>query len=39
MPQNSLFYLKIMKLFLLNSRENNKLRKIGFAILPFFYNF
>jgi hypothetical protein len=28
-----------MKLFLLNSRENNKPRKIGFTILVFFYNF
>jgi hypothetical protein len=27
-----------MKLFLLNSRENNKPRKIGFTILGFFYN-
>ena len=28
-----------MKLFLLNSRENKKPRKIGFTILGFFYNF
>jgi hypothetical protein len=28
-----------MKLFLLNSMENNKSRKIGFTILGFFYNF
>jgi hypothetical protein len=28
-----------MKLFLLNSRENNKSRKIGFTILGFFYHF
>jgi hypothetical protein len=28
-----------MKLFLLNSRENNKPRKIGFTILGFFYIF
>jgi hypothetical protein len=28
-----------MKLFLLNSRENKKSRKIGFTILGFFYNF
>jgi hypothetical protein len=34
-----LFKLKIMKLFLLNSRENNKPRKIGFTILRIFCNF
>jgi hypothetical protein len=28
-----------MKLILLNSRENNKPRKIGFTILGFFCNF
>jgi hypothetical protein len=28
-----------MKLFLLNSRENKKPRKIGFTILGFFYHF
>jgi len=28
-----------MKLFLLNSRENKKPRKISFTILPFFYSF
>jgi hypothetical protein len=28
-----------MRLFLLNSRENNKSRKIGFTILGFFYHF
>jgi hypothetical protein len=28
-----------MKLFLLNSRENKKSRKISFTILPFFYDF
>jgi hypothetical protein len=28
-----------MKLFLLNSMENNKFRKIGFTSLGFFYNF
>jgi hypothetical protein len=28
-----------MKLFLLNSRENKKPRKIGFTILGFFYIF
>jgi hypothetical protein len=27
-----------MKLFLLNSMENKKSRKIGFTILGFFYN-
>jgi hypothetical protein len=39
MPQNSLFNLKIMKLFLLNTIENKKPRKIGLTILGFFYNF
>jgi hypothetical protein len=39
MPSNSLFPLKITKLFLLNFRENNKPRKIGFTILGFFYIF
>ena len=34
-----MFKLKIMKLFLLNSMENKKSRKISFTILPFFYNF
>jgi hypothetical protein len=38
MPQNSLFNLKIMKLFLLNTMENKKSRKIGLTILGFFYN-
>jgi hypothetical protein len=28
-----------MKLFLLNTIENKKSRKIGFTILGFFYNF
>jgi hypothetical protein len=28
-----------MKLFLLNSRENKKARKISFTILPFLYIF
>jgi hypothetical protein len=28
-----------MKLFLLNTRENNKPRKISFTILAFFYIF
>jgi hypothetical protein len=28
-----------MKLFLLNTMENKKSRKIGFTILRFFYNF
>jgi hypothetical protein len=35
MPQNSLFYLKIMRLFLLNSMENKKPRKIGLIFLGF----
>jgi hypothetical protein len=39
MPQNSLFNLKIMKLFLLNTMENEKLRKFGLTIFGFFYNF
>jgi hypothetical protein len=39
MPQNSLFPLKIIKLFSLNPRENKKPRKIGFTILGFFCNF
>jgi hypothetical protein len=39
MPENFLFPLKIIKLFLLNPRENKKPRKIGFTILGFFYNF
>jgi hypothetical protein len=39
MPYNSLFNLKIMKLFLLNTMENKKSRKIGLTILGFFYDF
>jgi hypothetical protein len=39
MPKNFLFSLKIIKIFLLNSRENKKSRKIGFTILRFFYHF
>jgi hypothetical protein len=39
MPQNSLFNLKIMKLFLLNTMENKKSRKIGLTILGFFKKF
>jgi hypothetical protein len=39
MPQNSLFNLKIKKLFLLNSTENKKSRKISLTFLGFFYNF
>jgi hypothetical protein len=39
MPQNFLFYLKIMRLFLLNSMENKKPRKIGLIFLGFFCNF
>jgi hypothetical protein len=39
MLQNSLFDLKIMKLFLLNSMENKEPRKIDLTFLPFFYTF
>jgi hypothetical protein len=39
MLQNSLFALKIMKLFLINTMENKESRKIGLTFLPFFYNF
>jgi hypothetical protein len=42
MLQNSLFDLKIMELFLLNTMENSKSRKIGLTFLPFsaiFYKF
>jgi hypothetical protein len=39
MPYNSLFNLKIMKLFLLKTMENKKSRKIGLTILGFFYDF
>jgi hypothetical protein len=39
MLQNSLFDLKIIKLFLLNTMENKESRKIGLTFLPFFYNF
>jgi hypothetical protein len=35
MLQNSLFDLKILKLFLLNNMENKESRKIGLAFLPF----
>jgi hypothetical protein len=35
MLQNSLFDLKILKLFLLNTMENKESRKIGLAFLPF----
>jgi hypothetical protein len=38
MTQNSLFVLKIIKLFLLNTRENKESRKIGLTFLGFFYN-
>jgi hypothetical protein len=38
MLQNSLFDLKIMNLFLLNTIENKESRKIGLPFLPFFYN-
>jgi hypothetical protein len=39
MLQNSLFDLKIMKLFLINTMENQESRKIGWTFLEFFYNF
>jgi hypothetical protein len=39
MIQNSPFKVKIIKLFLLNTMENKKSRKIGLTFLPFFYNF
>jgi hypothetical protein len=39
MLQNSLFDLKIMKLFLINTMENKESRKIGWTFLGFFYNF
>jgi hypothetical protein len=35
MLQNSLFDLKIMKLFLLNFMENEESSKIGLTFLPF----
>jgi hypothetical protein len=36
MSHNSLLELKIMKLFLLNTIENQELRKIGLVFLAFF---
>jgi hypothetical protein len=39
MLQNSLFDLKIIKLFLLNTMENKEPRKIGLTFLPFLYIF
>ena len=39
MLQNSLFNLKIMKLFLLNTMKNKESRKISLTFLGFFYNF
>jgi hypothetical protein len=39
MLQNSLFVLKIIKLFLLNTMENKESRKIGLTFLGFFYHF
>jgi hypothetical protein len=39
MLQNSLFDLKIMKLFLINTMENLESSKIGWTFLGFFYNF
>jgi hypothetical protein len=39
MLQNSLFRLKIKKLFLLNTTGNEGPNKIGLIFLGFFYNF
>jgi hypothetical protein len=39
MTQNSLFVLKIIKLFLLNTMENKESRKFGLTFLGFFYYF
>jgi hypothetical protein len=39
MLQNSLFDLKIIKLFLLNTMKNKEPRKIGLTFLPFLYIF
>jgi hypothetical protein len=39
MTQNSLFVLKIIKLFLLNTMENKESKKIGLTFLGCFYNF
>jgi hypothetical protein len=39
MLQNSLFDLKIIKLFLLNTMENKEPRKIGLTFLPLSTNF
>jgi hypothetical protein len=39
MLRNSLFDLKIIKLFLLNTMENKESTKIGPIFLGFFYNF
>jgi hypothetical protein len=39
MIQNSPFNLKIIKLFLLNTMENQESKKIGLTFLGFFYNF
>jgi hypothetical protein len=39
MIQNSLFDLKIIKLFLLNTMEIKEPSKIGLIFLGFFYNF
>jgi hypothetical protein len=39
MPQNSLLELKIMKLFLLNTIENQESSKIGLVFLALFYYF
>jgi hypothetical protein len=39
MTQNSLFDLKILTLFLINTMENKESRKIGLTFLGFFYHF
>jgi hypothetical protein len=39
MLRNSLFDLKILKLFLLNTMENKESRKISLTFLGFFYIF
>jgi hypothetical protein len=38
MTQNSLFVLKIMKLFFINTMKSKESRKIGLTFLGFFYN-
>jgi hypothetical protein len=39
MTQNSLFILKIIQLFLLNTMKNKESMKIGLTFLGFFYHF